>query len=159
MNPTSSADKSTSGYADQAADSADTAIRSARETAHDAFDGLSNTVANVKDQATATFERMRPQLDSMVSYAKEEPTKAVLIAAAAGAGLMAVVAMMGRSGNSARMPSSKELRRAANAGDDWRKAASEKVDNWLQTLSDAADNASSRADDAKKTTKNAAQTP
>src|SRR4051812_3386694 len=122
----SSADQSTSEFADKAAESADAAIQSARQRANDAMDGFSNTVQSVKDRTTATLERLRPQLDQVTNYAKEEPTKALLIAAAAGAGIMGLVALMARSGSSA--PSAKSLREAAaERADEWRKAANSKA--------------------------------
>ena len=40
--------------------------------------------------------------DKTVGYIKEEPVKAMLIAAAAGAALMALVALLGRSSNASR---------------------------------------------------------
>jgi ElaB/YqjD/DUF883 family membrane-anchored ribosome-binding protein len=159
MTTPSSADTSTSAFADQAAESADAAIRSARQKAHDALDGLSDKMQNVKEQATATLEKLRPQLDSVASYAKEEPTKALLIAAASGAALMGLIALLGSSGGSRSLPSSKSLRKAAadtaddwrkaatDAADDWRKAAFSKADSWRKAASDAADQARSSADE------------
>ena len=97
INP-STVGTSTHELADKAAESADAAIRSARQKAHDALDGLTNTMQSVKEQANATLEKLRPQIDTVASYAKEEPTKALLIAAAAGAivsGLLIAAARRG----------------------------------------------------------------
>ena len=100
MNTPSSVGSSTGhDVANQAAESADAAIRSARQKAGDAIDGLSERMRDVKDQASATLERWRPQLDSVASYARDEPTKALLIAAATGAGIMGLIALMSRSGS------------------------------------------------------------
>ena len=60
---------STHEFADKAAESADAAIRSARQKAHDALDGLSHTMQSVKDQANATLEKLRPQLETVTTYA------------------------------------------------------------------------------------------
>ncbi|MEP7057723.1 MAG: hypothetical protein ABI809_08130 [Caldimonas sp.] len=149
--PTSVGQSPTTDFADKAAESADAAIQTARQKAHDMLDGLSNKMQSVKDQASATLERFRPQLDSVTSYAQQEPTKALLIAAAAGAGIMALAALASRGGGSTRLPSASALRKAAydaafGAADDARKSAQ-----------DAADDASSRTRSALKSTRNAAQ--
>jgi ElaB/YqjD/DUF883 family membrane-anchored ribosome-binding protein len=146
----SSVGSSSNDLADKAAESADAAIRSARQKAHDALDGLSNTMQSVKDQASATLERLRPQLDSVTSYAKEEPTKALLIAAAAGAGIMGLVALMAR-GSSRSSLSTDTLRSLAyDTVDQARKSARE-------SARDAADRASAKADSLLKSTRGAAQ--
>lgn len=137
----SSVGTSTNDLADKAAESADAAIRSARQKAHDALDGLSNTMQSVKDQASATFEKLRPQLDSVASYAKEEPTKALLIAAAAGAGVMALVALMAR-GSSRPSLSTDMLRSAAyDAADRMRGTAYDTANRLRSAAADTADNA------------------
>ena len=65
--------------AGQAAESADAAIRSARQKATDALDGLSETMRRVKDQAATLVDKVRPQLDSVASYAKGELRRFPLI--------------------------------------------------------------------------------
>ncbi|HUP09465.1 MAG TPA: hypothetical protein VMU47_20060 [Caldimonas sp.] len=132
--------------ADKAAQSADAAIQTARQKAHDAMDGISNRMKNVKDQASATLERFRPQIDSMANYAREEPGKALLISAAVGAGLMGVVALLARSGNGSSLPSASRLRQAAaDAADSVRQAASESIDRLRKAAQDTSDDARSRA--------------
>ena len=134
--------------AGQAAESADAAIRSARQKATAALDGLSETMRRVKDQAATLVDKVRPQLDSVASYAKEEPTKALLIAAAAGAGVMALIALLARSGND-RTASARSLRNAAaSTADEWRKAATDRAGSWRKSAVEAADAASNRADSA-----------
>jgi len=150
MTNPSSVGTSTHEFADKAAESADAAIRSARQKAHDALDGLSNTMQTVKDQASATLEKLRPQLDTVTTYAKEEPTKALLIAAAAGAGIMGLVALMSRS-SSGRALSAELLRSAAyDAGDNARRSARDMA-------REATDRASAKADALMKQTRGAAQ--
>jgi len=168
----SSVGSSSNDLADQAAESADAAIRSARHKAQDALDGLSNTMQSVKDQASATLEKFRPQLDSMASYAKEEPTKALLIAAAAGAGIMGLVALMARGGGrgalsadllrSAVYDTSDRVRSAAyDTADHTRKSAREAArdaaDRAREAARDAADRASAKAESLMKSTRGAAQ--
>ena len=73
------------------ADRADDAMASGRRTVQDAYEGLSDTVNQWKDQAATLVDRVRPQLDSVTGYAKEDPAKALLIAAVAGAALMGLL--------------------------------------------------------------------
>jgi ElaB/YqjD/DUF883 family membrane-anchored ribosome-binding protein len=145
--PTSDTGQAKSDLAGEAAESADAAIRTARQKANDALEGITDTMHGVKEKAAATLERLRPQLDSVTTYAREEPTKALLIAAAAGAGLMALIALTARSGD--RMPSARSLRdKASDTVDEWRKAAADKADEWRRSATDAGDRASSKADSA-----------
>jgi ElaB/YqjD/DUF883 family membrane-anchored ribosome-binding protein len=108
---------------DQAANAADNAIRSTQRTADEAFDALSNKVDDLRSQAAPLINRVsakaedaakrgleamrdssqqlreKAQLasESTVAYVKDEPVKAMLIAAATGALLMGLVSLMGRS--------------------------------------------------------------
>ena len=50
-----------------------------------ALDGFTDSMGKAREQITAACESMRPQLDALVIYIKDEPAKAVLISAAAGA--------------------------------------------------------------------------
>ena len=110
-------------YADQAAQTADSAIRSTQRMANDALEGLSEKVQDVRNQAAPTINRLASQAedaarrgmaavkestqqlrekavqatDSTVTYIKDDPIKAMLIAAATGAALMALVSLLGRS--------------------------------------------------------------
>jgi len=140
--------------ADKAAQSADAAIQTARQKAHDAMDGLSNRMKSVKDQASAAVERFRPQIDSVANYARDEPGKALLISAAVGAGLMGLVALMARSGSSSSLPTGDRLRQAAaDAADSVRQATNDSIARLrkaaLDTADQARDSAGSQADDAR----------
>jgi ElaB/YqjD/DUF883 family membrane-anchored ribosome-binding protein len=114
-----------STLADQAADRASGAIRSTKSAANAALDSLSDKVDDARSQAAPLLNRLSSQAeaaarrsadalretsnqlreramqasDTTVSYIKDEPVKAVLIAAATGAVLMALIALMGRSRN------------------------------------------------------------
>jgi ElaB/YqjD/DUF883 family membrane-anchored ribosome-binding protein len=140
--------------ADKAAQSADAAIQTARQKAQDAMDGLSSRMQNVKDQANAALERLRPQIDTVANYAREEPGKALLISAAVGAGLMGLVALMARSGaGSSALPPTDRLRQAAaDAADSLRQAATDSIARVrkaaLGTADDARGKAADRTDDA-----------
>lgn len=110
--------------ADKAAATADQAINSTQRLAQRALDGLSNGVDDLKNAATPAIQRVSDQahalaqrgLDSArdsaqhvrerahqmsahtVGYIKDEPLKSVLIAAATGALLMAMLGMLRRPG-------------------------------------------------------------
>lgn len=124
MNVTKFAD-STSNVADQAGASADSAIRSTQRAANGALDSLAGTVQDLRDQASPAIHRASEHVgalaqrgvdtvrettqqlrdravaasDSTVNYIKDEPVKSMLIAAATGAALMALVSLMGHSRN------------------------------------------------------------
>ncbi|MBX3623454.1 MAG: hypothetical protein KF892_00460 [Rhizobacter sp.] len=109
--------------ADQAAGKADQAIRSTQRMANDALDGLSDSVNSASsrvsplinratEQATAfaqksvdavrqTSQQLRDKAmhasDTTASYIRNDPIKSVLIAAATGAALMALVSLVTRS--------------------------------------------------------------
>lgn len=112
----------------QAAQGAESAIRSTQRVANDALDSLSDSVEGVRAKAMPGISRvasdaeqlarrgltavregsaqLRDQAvrasDKTVGYIKDEPVRAMLIAAAAGAALMALVALLGRSNNGPR---------------------------------------------------------
>lgn len=117
FSPTSNA------LADQAAQGADSAIKSTQRVTNDALDSLSDKVQDVKDQAAPVLNRVAAKAeelarrsadavrdgssqlkeralraqDATVGYIKDEPVKAILIAAAAGAALMALVTLLSRN--------------------------------------------------------------
>ena len=112
-----------SNFADNAADSATSAIRSTQNVANAAFDRLSDKVDTARDQAVPLLNRLSTQAeaaarrgaeavketsaqlrdkalqaqDTTVGYIKDEPVKAMLIAAATGAALMALISLASRS--------------------------------------------------------------
>lgn len=112
-----------SSLADQAAGKADQAIRSTQRMTNDALDGLSDSVNSASsrvsplinratEQASAlahksmdavrqTSQQLRDKAmhasDTTASYIRNDPIKSVLIAAATGAALMALVSLVSRS--------------------------------------------------------------
>ena len=110
-------------FADRTAQSADQAIKATQRVANDALNTLAGSVEDMRQQAAPrlnrateqgntlaqqgmdtvrdTSQQLREQAiraaDSTVSYVKEEPVKAMLIAAATGAVLMALLSLMIRS--------------------------------------------------------------
>ena len=117
------ADPTTTNLADQAAGKADQAIRSTKAAADNALDGLSDSVNSASqrvsplinratEQASAlaqrsmdavrqTSQQLRDKAmqasDTTASYIRNDPIKSVLIAAATGAALMALVGLLSRS--------------------------------------------------------------
>jgi ElaB/YqjD/DUF883 family membrane-anchored ribosome-binding protein len=111
--------------ADQTAGKADQAIRSTQRLTNDALDGLSATVHSATDRVAPLLNRASEQAsaiaqrsmdavrntsqqvrdkasqasDATASYIRNDPIKSVLIAAATGAALMALVSLVTRSRN------------------------------------------------------------
>lgn len=110
--------------ADHAAERADQAIRSTQQMSDRGFDHLADRVDDLHDRATPLLNRLSGQAeaaarrgagamldashqvreralrvsDSTVGYVRDEPVKSMLIAAAAGAVMMAVLGFLRRSG-------------------------------------------------------------
>ena len=112
-----------SNFAESAADNASGAIRSTQNVANAAFDRLNDKVESARDQVAPMISRLSDQAeavarrgadavketsaqlrdkalqvqDTTVGYIKDEPLKAMLIAAATGAALMALISLSSRS--------------------------------------------------------------
>ncbi|MES2958894.1 MAG: hypothetical protein V4792_11935 [Pseudomonadota bacterium] len=117
--------ESSSSLVDQASDSADRAIKSTQRLANETLDSLSGSVHDVRDRVAPVLNRSSEQIaalaqrgvdavrdgsqqlkdkalrasDNTVGYIKDEPVKAMLIAAATGAALMALIGLLTRSRN------------------------------------------------------------
>jgi ElaB/YqjD/DUF883 family membrane-anchored ribosome-binding protein len=115
--------ESHNNLADQAALSADHAIRSTQRVANEALDGLAGSVQSLRQQAAPMLDRATEQAsaiaqrgvdvvrdssqqlrerahrasDSTLHYIQDEPVKSVLIAAAAGAAMMALFGLLSGS--------------------------------------------------------------
>jgi len=109
--------------ADHAADGATSAIRSTRDVANQAFDRLADKVEDARSRTAPLLDRLTTQAemaarrgadvvrdtsaqlrekavrasDTTVGYIREEPVKSMLIAAATGAALMALIGLLARS--------------------------------------------------------------
>lgn len=112
-----------SNLTDQAAQSADNAIRATQGVANQAFNSLAGTVQDIRQQAGPMLTQAVDQVnhlahqgadavregahqlrttaqhasDSTLNYVRNEPVKAMLIAAAVGAAVMWVASHSGRS--------------------------------------------------------------
>jgi ElaB/YqjD/DUF883 family membrane-anchored ribosome-binding protein len=122
-NPTPSLGQQAEGLADRAADSTTGAIRSTQHVANEAFDRLSDKVEDARNRASPLLNRLTTQAemaarrgadvvrdtsaqlrekamqasDTTVGYIRSEPVKSMLIAAATGAALMALIGLLSRS--------------------------------------------------------------
>jgi len=80
--------------AGQAAQSANAAMKSTQRAAGEAMDSVAQAVRDGSRQARATAQRAS---DTGVTYVRAEPVKAVLMAVATGAALLAVFSLLTRS--------------------------------------------------------------
>jgi ElaB/YqjD/DUF883 family membrane-anchored ribosome-binding protein len=76
--------------ADQAVHSAEHAIQTTQRVANEALDSLADSSRQLRDKA-------RHASHSTVNYVRDEPVKSLLIAAATGAALMALVTLVNQS--------------------------------------------------------------
>ena len=83
-----------SSLVDQAAQSADHAIKSTQRVANDALDSLADSVRETSQQLR---DKAQHASATTVNYVKHEPVKAILIAAATGAALMALISLLSHS--------------------------------------------------------------
>jgi ElaB/YqjD/DUF883 family membrane-anchored ribosome-binding protein len=59
-------------------------------------DSVSETWQNLREQAAPVIERLRPQIDAVATYAKEDPVRAALGVATAGAVLIGLLSLAKR---------------------------------------------------------------
>ncbi|HEV7576338.1 MAG TPA: hypothetical protein VGO85_09855 [Caldimonas sp.] len=117
------------------------------DTDADADSGDGQTaVQKLRDQADAVVQRIQPQIAAVATYAREEPAKALLISAAAGAALMGLVALLVRSGGSRSQAPGLSAMAAI------REAALDLADSAQTMAADALDAAQKRAVAALETT-------
>ena len=122
-NPSSNLSNITHSTVDHAAAAADGAIKATQRAGNEALDSLSTGVHELRDQVAPLLNRTTEQIgalaqrgantvrestqqlrdralratDGTVDYVKHEPVKAMLIAAATGAALMALLSLITRS--------------------------------------------------------------
>lgn len=96
-----------SAGADQAMDAASARLNDVRSTIAPAFkQGIDQAASwvdqgagRVQDGLQAARDKANDLTDQVIEYARDEPVKALLIAAAVGAGLMGVLSLITRSGD------------------------------------------------------------
>ena len=109
-------------------------------------DASQTAVQKLREQADAVVQKIQPQIAAVSTFAREEPTKALLISAATGAALMGLIAMIVRSGN--RSPASQAQSLGAAAMAAIRDAALDLADSAQSMAADALDATKKRATDA-----------
>jgi ElaB/YqjD/DUF883 family membrane-anchored ribosome-binding protein len=110
------------------------AERAARESAR--------VMQKLRDKTDAVVGRIQPKIDAVSSYARDDPTKAVLISAATGAALMGLLGLIVRS----RRPASAGARAMASIRD----AALDLADRAHVAATDAIGAAHQRASGAQQ---------
>ena len=86
----------TGNIVDRAAQSADKALEATRRSASSAIDSVADKVHAVRDRASPALDRLTAPLDNVVARTHAAPLQSLLMAAAAGAALMALVSMVRR---------------------------------------------------------------
>src|SRR5450432_2134456 len=112
-------------------------------------DESQTAVQRLREQADAVVQRIQPRISAVTTYAREEPTKALLISAATGAALMGLVALIVRTSNRSTVPG--QARAASLASSTMaaiRNAALDLADRAQVMASDALEAAQQRASDA-----------
>lgn len=117
----------------------------------DAGDDGKTAVQRLREQADAVVERIQPQIAAVSTYARNEPTKALLISAAAGAVLMGLIALLVRSSTRSAVSSA-----GASAMAAIRDAALDLADSAQSMAEDALDATHKRASAAMDATRDRA---
>ena len=118
----------------------------AREsTAADEGSEARTAVQKLREQADAVVERIQPQIAAVSTYVRDEPTKALLISAAAGAALMGLFALIVRSSGRSQVPGASAGRSAMAAIRD---AALDLAESAQTMALDALEATQKRASDA-----------
>lgn len=113
-------------------------------------DDSSTAIQRLREQADAVVSSLQPRIAAVSTYAREEPTRALLISAATGAALMGLVALMMRSSSSrTTLPSrGRSAALASSTMASIREAALDLAGRAQTMASDALDAAQQRAADA-----------
>ena len=109
----------------------------------------------IRDKTDEMVERIQPQISAVSDYARNEPTKAVLIAAATGAGLMALIALLARGSRPTPVSTGQRtmasIRDAAmDLADRAHSVATDAIGTAHKRASSAVDSAEQQAGDAQK---------
>jgi ElaB/YqjD/DUF883 family membrane-anchored ribosome-binding protein len=123
---------------------ATTTSPAARQSAPaDAGNDSPTAVQKLREQADAAIQRIQPRIAAVSTYAREEPTKALLISAATGAALMGLFALLVRSNGRSSVSSAGQSAMAAI-----RDAALELADSAQSMAAEALETAQKRVADA-----------
>jgi ElaB/YqjD/DUF883 family membrane-anchored ribosome-binding protein len=122
---------------------ATTTSTAARSAAADDNNDSPTAVQKLREQADAVVQRIQPRIAAVSTYAREEPTKALLISAATGAALMGLFALLVRSGGRSSVSSAGQSAMAAI-----RDAALDLADSAQSMAAEALETAQKRVTDA-----------
>lgn len=122
------------------------ATTDAQTTADAAEEAAASTLQKLREQTDAVVQRMRPQIDAVSNYARDEPTRALLISAATGAALMGLVALLSRSGSRSEQARSTAMSTMATIRD----AALDLADRAHSAANDAVAATQAAASNARK---------
>jgi len=131
------------------ATSTNTAAAPESDAAADEGNESMTAVQKLREQADAVVQRIQPQIAAVSTYARDEPTKALLLSAAAGAALMGVIALIVRSSGRSQVPGASAGRSAMAAIRD---AALDLADSAQSMALDALEATKQRAADAFEST-------
>ncbi len=81
---------------DRAADSADRLLESTRQTANAAIDNVAAKVHAVRDSTSPALDRLTSPVDALVQRTHAAPLQTLMMAAATGAVLMALIGAIRR---------------------------------------------------------------
>ena len=82
------------GAAHKRAGDAQQRVDAVQKRAGEVADSVAETWANLREQAAPVVERLKPQVAAVASYAKEDPARAALGVATAGAVLFGLLALI-----------------------------------------------------------------
>lgn len=99
MSSTQHLNPSVSNVADRVALSADNALHGTQSATNKVFDKLSSKVESLRERATPLLNKASARAEVAGHYVQDQPLKALLVAAAAGAALATLLGWMSRSRN------------------------------------------------------------
>ncbi len=88
------ADEATANLVDRAATSADRLLDATRQGATSAIDSVADKVHELRDRASPQLNRLTAPVDALVERTHAAPLQSLLMAAAAGAVLMALAGLL-----------------------------------------------------------------
>lgn len=94
MNQVENKPGATGNMVDRASSAADRLLESTRQTADSAIGSVAHRVHAVRDRASPALNRLLAPVDSLAARTQAAPLKSLLLAAALGATLMAVVGVV-----------------------------------------------------------------
>jgi ElaB/YqjD/DUF883 family membrane-anchored ribosome-binding protein len=136
---TTSAPSSTTA---SAADAAETlAERAAKES--------NRVLQKLRDKTDSVVDRIQPQIDKVSDFARNDPTKAMLVAAATGAGLMGLLALIVRTSRPAS-PGARAMASIRDAALDLADRAHVAATDAIEATHQRASTAQQKVDDIQK---------